>query len=191
MYQALSLHYLGHVCLSGHFCRRLAVCAVLHHLLHASMFCRRSSNCCPCGSSQIFGPESSGKTTLALHAIAEVQKKGGNACFIDAEHALDRSYAEVREGLGLALFVFTGQHCGTCLLYRTTWKRTAALFAPDTVCTAVGLRASENTTLSCLRMLADNDMDSTIRGVGHNTPYSNRSCIHSLEPVFSSAVVIM
>jgi recombination protein RecA len=44
---------------------------------------------------QIFGPESSGKTTLAMHAIAEVQKKGGIACFIDAEHAFDANYADV------------------------------------------------------------------------------------------------
>ncbi|HUC96727.1 MAG TPA: recombinase RecA [Candidatus Saccharimonadales bacterium] len=42
---------------------------------------------------EIYGPESSGKTTLALHAIAEVQRKGGTAAFIDAEHALDPSYA--------------------------------------------------------------------------------------------------
>ena len=38
---------------------------------------------------EIYGPESSGKTTLALHAIAEAQKKGGTCAFIDAEHALD------------------------------------------------------------------------------------------------------
>jgi protein RecA len=43
---------------------------------------------------EIFGPESSGKTTLALHAIAEAQKAGGYAAFIDAEHAFDRFYAE-------------------------------------------------------------------------------------------------
>ncbi|MDD2622586.1 MAG: recombinase RecA [Bacteroidales bacterium] len=42
---------------------------------------------------EIFGPESSGKTTLALHAIAESQRKGGIAAFIDAEHAFDRFYA--------------------------------------------------------------------------------------------------
>jgi len=48
---------------------------------------------------EIFGPESSGKTTLALHAIAEVQKTGGLAAFIDAEHALDIHYAR---GLGVA-----------------------------------------------------------------------------------------
>ena len=42
---------------------------------------------------EVYGPESSGKTTLALHAIAEIQKKGGTAAFIDAEHALDPSYA--------------------------------------------------------------------------------------------------
>ncbi len=43
---------------------------------------------------EIFGPESSGKTTLALHAIAEAQKRGGIAVFIDAEHALDPKYAQ-------------------------------------------------------------------------------------------------
>src|ERR671933_70914 len=43
---------------------------------------------------EIYGPESSGKTTLALHAIAEAQKKGGTAAFIDAEHALDPCYAK-------------------------------------------------------------------------------------------------
>ena len=43
---------------------------------------------------EIFGPESSGKTTVALHMIAEVQKAGGEAAFIDAEHALDPVYAK-------------------------------------------------------------------------------------------------
>ena len=43
---------------------------------------------------EIYGPESSGKTTLTIHAIAEAQKKGGIAAFIDAEHAFDRYYAE-------------------------------------------------------------------------------------------------
>ena len=42
---------------------------------------------------EIYGPESSGKTTLALHCIAEGQKRGGNAAFIDVEHALDPVYA--------------------------------------------------------------------------------------------------
>ena len=43
---------------------------------------------------EIFGPESSGKTTLAIHAMAEAQKAGGIAAFIDAEHAFDRFYAQ-------------------------------------------------------------------------------------------------
>lgn len=43
---------------------------------------------------EIYGPESSGKTTLALHAIAEIQREGGTAAFVDAEHALDPSYAK-------------------------------------------------------------------------------------------------
>ncbi|MEK7136952.1 MAG: ATPase domain-containing protein, partial [Patescibacteria group bacterium] len=43
---------------------------------------------------EIYGPESSGKTTLALHMIAEIQKRNGQAAFIDAEHALDVQYAK-------------------------------------------------------------------------------------------------
>ena len=43
---------------------------------------------------EVYGPESSGKTTLTLHVVAEAQKSGGNAAFIDAEHALDPSYAK-------------------------------------------------------------------------------------------------
>lgn len=50
---------------------------------------------------EIYGPESSGKTTLALHAVAEVQKRGGLAAFVDAEHALDPEYA-ARIGVNLA-----------------------------------------------------------------------------------------
>ena len=42
---------------------------------------------------EVYGPESSGKTTLALHTIAEAQKKGGVCAFVDAEHALDPQYA--------------------------------------------------------------------------------------------------
>ena len=43
---------------------------------------------------EIYGPESSGKTTLALHVVAEAQKKGGVAAYVDAEHALDPGYAK-------------------------------------------------------------------------------------------------
>ena len=43
---------------------------------------------------EIYGPESSGKTTLTLHVVAEIQKAGGTAAFVDAEHALDPQYAE-------------------------------------------------------------------------------------------------
>ena len=43
---------------------------------------------------EVFGPESSGKTTVALHVVAQVQKLGGAAAFIDAEHALDPAYAK-------------------------------------------------------------------------------------------------
>jgi recombination protein RecA len=44
---------------------------------------------------EIFGPESSGKTTISLHAIAQAQKAGGSAAFIDAEHAMDAGYAKM------------------------------------------------------------------------------------------------
>src|SRR3974377_1523712 len=53
---------------------------------------------------EIFGPESSGKTTLALHCVAEAQKKGGTCAFIDAEHALDPIYA-LKPGINLAAFL--------------------------------------------------------------------------------------
>src|SRR3954453_21380547 len=43
---------------------------------------------------EVYGPESSGKTTLALHVVAEIQKKGGTAAYVDAEHALDPVYAK-------------------------------------------------------------------------------------------------
>src|SRR2546430_8728077 len=43
---------------------------------------------------EVYGPESSGKTTLALHVVAEIQKKGGTAAYVDAEHALDPVYAD-------------------------------------------------------------------------------------------------
>ncbi|MBN2497195.1 MAG: recombinase RecA [Deltaproteobacteria bacterium] len=60
---------------------------------------------------EIFGPESSGKTTLALHAIAEAQKAGGIAAFIDAEHALDTSYAR-RLGVDVGELLVSQPDCG-------------------------------------------------------------------------------
>ena len=52
---------------------------------------------------EVYGPESSGKTTLALHAVANVQKRGGVAAFIDAEHALDPEYAKNSELIPILL----------------------------------------------------------------------------------------
>lgn len=60
---------------------------------------------------EIFGPESSGKTTLTLHAIAEVQAKGGTAAFIDAEHAFDARYAQAL-GVDLARLLVAQPDCG-------------------------------------------------------------------------------
>ncbi len=60
---------------------------------------------------EIYGPESSGKTTLALHAVAEVQRAGGTAAFIDAEHALDPVYAEAL-GVDLHRVLISQPDCG-------------------------------------------------------------------------------
>ena len=60
---------------------------------------------------EIFGPESSGKTTVALHIIAEVQKLGGEAAFIDAEHALDPVYAKAL-GVDINNLLVSQPDCG-------------------------------------------------------------------------------
>ena len=60
---------------------------------------------------EIYGPESSGKTTLAIHAIAEAQKKGGIAAFIDAEHAFDRTYAQ-NLGIDVDELIISQPDCG-------------------------------------------------------------------------------
>lgn len=60
---------------------------------------------------EVYGPESSGKTTLTLHAIAEVQRQGGVCAFIDAEHALDASYAQ-RLGVKLDELLVSQPDCG-------------------------------------------------------------------------------
>lgn len=60
---------------------------------------------------EIFGPESSGKTTLALHAIAECQKMGGRAAFIDAEHAIDPVYAK-NLGVNIDELILSQPDCG-------------------------------------------------------------------------------
>lgn len=60
---------------------------------------------------EVFGPESSGKTTLALHAIAQAQKAGGTCAFIDAEHALDPSYA-TKLGVNIDDLIISQPDCG-------------------------------------------------------------------------------
>lgn len=60
---------------------------------------------------EIYGPESSGKTTLALHVIAEAQKRGGQCVFIDAEHAMDANYAK-KLGISLEKLIFTQPDSG-------------------------------------------------------------------------------
>ena len=60
---------------------------------------------------EIYGPESSGKTTIALHVIAEAQKQGGKAAFIDAEHALDPLYAK-KLGVDINELLVSQPDCG-------------------------------------------------------------------------------
>ena len=60
---------------------------------------------------EIFGPESSGKTTVALHAVAEVQRQGGVAAFVDAEHALDPKYAQAL-GVNISEMLVSQPDCG-------------------------------------------------------------------------------
>src|SRR4030095_6978900 len=60
---------------------------------------------------EIFGPQSSGKTTLALQVIAEAQKRGGMGAFVDAEHALDAAYAK-KLGVDLAILLWSQPHNG-------------------------------------------------------------------------------
>ena len=77
---------------------------------------------------EIYGPESSGKTTLTLHAIAEAQKSGGIAAFIDAEHAFDRFYAK-NLGVDIDNLIISQPDHGeqaleiTCLLYTSPSPR--------------------------------------------------------------------
>lgn len=92
---------------------------------------------------QIYGPESSGKTTLAMHAIAEVQKLGGNACLIDAENAFDVVYAEVSCSHGscmaqdMHVLVAAAQQHSPCY--------SGSEIQP---CRTCSLRPSETTTIS-------------------------------------------
>ena len=64
---------------------------------------------------EIYGPEGSGKTTLALHALAEVQRHGGYAAFIDVEHALDPDFAK-RIGVNVADLYICQPDCGETAL---------------------------------------------------------------------------
>ena len=77
---------------------------------------------------EIYGPESSGKTTVALHAVAEVQKRGGIAGFIDAEHALDPAYAK-NIGVNIDELYISQPDCGEQALEITeTMVRSGAVY---------------------------------------------------------------
>ena len=81
---------------------------------------------------EIYGPESSGKTTFALHAIAEAQKMGGRAAFIDAEHALDPKYAAAI-GVNIDELLLTKAHSLPSLCYQNScrfWQICNAISVP-------------------------------------------------------------
>ena len=87
---------------------------------------------------EIFGPESSGKTTLALHVIAEAQKKGGACGFVDAEHALDPIYAR-KLGINLEELIISQPDAGEQALEITdTLVRSGAI---DVIVVELGGRA--------------------------------------------------
>lgn len=73
---------------------------------------------------EIYGPESSGKTTVALHMVAEVQKRGGIAGFIDAEHALDPVYAK-NIGVDIDIFTFPSR-----IMVSRLWRLQRPWFVP-------------------------------------------------------------
>src|SRR6201982_3095485 len=76
---------------------------------------------------EIYGPESSGKTTLALHTIAEAQKKGGICAFVDAEHALDVVYARKLGVRTEDLYISQPDHGEQALEIAETFVRTGAI----------------------------------------------------------------
>lgn len=78
---------------------------------------------------EIYGPESSGKTTLALHAIAECQRTGGTAAFVDAEHALDPLYGRFLSVWGvLFCFIYLKLSVSSCQQQPKSWEWISTIF---------------------------------------------------------------
>ena len=101
---------------------------------------------------EVYGPESSGKTTLTLHAIAEAQSRGGVCAFIDAEHALDTDYAR-RLGVKLDDLLVSQPDCGEqALEIADTLVRTGAnqsdevLPAPDAASASLPMSSTSSAT---------------------------------------------
>ena len=76
---------------------------------------------------EVYGPESSGKTTVALHMVAEVQKRGGIAGFIDAEHALDPAYAKESVLISIILYISQPDNGEQALEITETMVRSGAI----------------------------------------------------------------
>ena len=112
---------------------------------------------------EIFGPESSGKTTIALQVIAEAQRNGGSAAFIDAEHALDPAYARK---LSQALRKLTGavSKTNTCLLFiNQIREKIGVMFGnPETTTGGRALKFYSSVRLDIRRIAAIKDGDNVI-----------------------------
>lgn len=105
---------------------------------------------------ELFGPESSGKTSIALNAIADVQRKGGNALFIDAEQALDPDYAKVlgvnTDELGLTQLIIAEQVMFT--IQEMIKSDTVDLIAVDSVASLVPRAEYENPEANTIGLIA-------------------------------------
>ena len=107
---------------------------------------------------EIYGPESSGKTTVALHMAAEVQKRDGIAGFIDAEHALDPAYASK---IGVDIDTMNSAFLGVKGLSVKDTSGTAATYAIDAIADAVAKVSSQRSALGAVQ----NRLEHTIANV--------------------------
>lgn len=128
---------------------------------------------------EIYGPESSGKTTIALHAIAEVQKAGGRAAFIDAEHAIDPGYAK-RLGINVDELILSQPDSGEQALEIADLlvkSGTIDLVVVDSVAALVPQAELEGEMMDAQMGLQARLMSKALRKIAGNLSKSNCSII--------------